>query len=180
MPKDVKSGYFTPVFLNLGYEATSRVRLFTGIGYGSGKDKLEWSPNYKDTDTIKYSISTKTHVVAVPLTVQVIVLKAFNRFPVYVTGTALTALGTTKAELSETLHGVTTSQHEKEHGINLFATAGIGFNYKVSKQLYGYVEWLAFKQNLTGKNSFDYDWEQYASRGRRFYKSLGVGINYKL
>ncbi|MFD2513913.1 hypothetical protein ACFSRY_08555 [Pontibacter locisalis] len=124
-------------------------RFVTGLGYGGSKDNLEWSLNHRDTDTIKYSASSKTHVLAVPLTAQAILFKDFKRFPIYGTGSAVTAIGSTKAELSETLHGVITSRDIRESGVNnLFVTAGVGFNYRVSERFNGYVEWFAFKTNL--------------------------------
>ncbi|MCC9136643.1 hypothetical protein ACFSKU_07540 [Pontibacter silvestris] len=64
--------------------------------------------------------------------------------------------------------------------MNAFATAGLGFNYKISSRFNGYVTYYFYKDNLTGSNSFYYDWEQSGNKIRRFIKSFGLGINYTL
>lgn len=180
LPGDVKSGYFTPVMINAGYTPNKKFRFQLGLGYGGSNDQMSWSPNHRDSDTIKYNTSSRTHVLVIPITAQVVMFKALKRFPIYATGSIVTALGKTNAEVRETVNGVTNLHSFEESGINLFAIAGFGFNYKISQRFDGYVEWLPFKNNLTGQNSFHYDWEQFSSKGRRFYKSLGLGINYKL
>lgn len=180
LPPDVKAGYFTPVLFNVGYQLNNKFRVQIGLGYGGSKDKLEWSLNHRNTDTAQYSTSTKTHVIAIPVSAHLVLFKALKRFPVYATGSVLTAYGSTRANVIETVNGEPSSQNFKESGVNLFAAAGFGFNYRISTRLMGYTEWLPFKENLTGQNSFHYDWEQFSSKGRRFFRSFSVGINYKL
>lgn len=90
------------------------------------------------------------------------------------------AFGATNAKRTQTRHGVITTTGATDTGMNVFATAGIGFNYSISKRFEGYAEYLFFKTNLTGKNSFHHDWDQYATKSERFYRSLALGVNYRL
>ncbi|MDO6389559.1 outer membrane beta-barrel protein [Pontibacter sp. BT731] len=174
------SGYFTPVFLLVGYKINDRVRAQTGIGYGGSSDKAEWSPNHQATDTVKYKAGSRTNVFSIPATVQVDLFKAFGRIPLYGTVSAITAYGSTKSSMTETLHEVPSTAYTKDKGVNVFLMAGLGTNYKISKRFSGYTELFLFKRNLTGDNSFDYDWEAYSPWGRRLFKSLAFGVNYKL
>jgi hypothetical protein len=116
----------------------------------------------------------------VPVTAQMIFLKVFKRFPVYGTVSMIPSLGFTKAETQEMRSGTSTSSNASVNGMNLFATAGLGMNYKISSRFTGYAEYLFYKRNLTGQNSFHYDWEQYSPTGRRIFKSFATGLNYKL
>ena len=87
------------------------------------------------------------------------------------------AFGTTKSEVVE--NNITVSDtHDK--GMDVFATAGVGFNYKISKRFEGYGEYLFFKRNLTGQNSLHYDWDQFAIKPEQVYRSFALGVNYKL
>ncbi|MBJ6117548.1 outer membrane beta-barrel protein [Pontibacter sp. BT310] len=176
----IKSGYFTPIALHAGYNLSDRLSIQIGVGYGGSKDKLEWSLNQNNNDPVKYRQYSKTNVLAVPVTAQMIFLKAFKRFPVYGTISMIPSFGFTKAETQEIRNGETTASNSSVNGMNLFATAGLGVNYKISSRFYGHAEYLFYKRNLTGQNSFHYDWEQYSPMGRRIYKSLGLGVNYKI
>jgi hypothetical protein len=176
----IKSGYFTPITLHTGYNLSDRLKIQIGLGYGGSKDKLEWSLSHNDNDPVKYKQYSKTNVLAVPITAQMIFLKAFKRFPVYGTVSMIPSFGFSKAETQEIRNGETTASNASVNGMNLFATAGLGVNYKISSRFYGQAEYLFYKRNLTGQNSFHYDWEQYSPIGRRIYKSLGLGVNYKI
>ena len=177
---DIKSGYFTPMNLHAGYNLTEKLRIQVGLGYGGSKDKLEWSLNHSENDTVQYKQFSKTNVLAMPVTAQMVFLKVFKRFPVYGTVSMIPSYGFTKAETQEIRSGVSTFSNESVNGVNLFTTAGLGMNYKISSKFYGYAEYLFYKRNLTGQNSFDYDWDQAASKGRRIFKSFGIGLNYNL
>lgn len=174
------SGYFTPVSLLVGYKMNDRVRVKTGGGYGSSGDKAEWSPNHWATDTLRYKATSRTNVFSIPVTVQVDLFKAFRRVPLYGMVSAITAYGSTKSSLTETLHGVPSTNYTQDKGVNVFLMVGLGTNFKINDRFGGYTELFLFKRNLSGDNSFDYDWEAYSPWGRRLFKSLACGVNYQL
>jgi hypothetical protein len=175
-----KTGYFTPITLHAGYAITDRLSLQTGLGYGGSKDEWEWSLNHKPTDPVRYKYRSVTHVLLVPVSAKFTFLKTLKRFPVYGTFTLMPSFGHTKAETDEITDSKTTTTVVKAKDMNVFATGGLGFNYRISKRFTGYAEYLFYKHNLTGRNSFDYDWEQASPPGRRIFKSLATGVNYKL
>ncbi|GAA4438866.1 hypothetical protein GCM10023188_34680 [Pontibacter saemangeumensis] len=174
----VKTGYFHPISLNFGYKANERISVQVGLAYGGSKDSGEWSPG--STDTLLYEAHSRTHVLAIPVAGRLVFFKAFRRFPIYGTATLMPSFGSTKANRTETRHGVITSTEAKDKGMNVFATVGVGFNYRISTRFEGYVEYLFFKRNLTGKNSFDHDWDQFATKSEQIYRSFALGINYRL
>jgi hypothetical protein len=177
---EIKSGYFTPITLSLGYRASERVRMQMGIGYGGSMAEMQWSLNHSASDTLRYSVSSRTHVLAVPTTIQVDIFNSYTRIPFYGTVSAITAFGRTNGSVTEILHGVPTTEHLQDKGVNIFLMAGLGVNYKISKRFIGFTELFLFKRNLTGNNSFDYDWEAYSPWGRRLFKSFAFGVNYQL
>lgn len=174
------TGYFTPVFLNVGYKASSTVRLQSGIAYGGSKSEMYWSLNHRDDDTLQIRENTRTRVLAVPVTIQVDLFRRHTRIPFYGTVSTLTAYGQTDGSVTEILHGVPTTEHMQDTGVNIFLMAGLGVNYKISKRFSGYTELFLFKRNLIGDNSFDYDWDAYSPWGRRLFKSFAFGVNYQL
>ncbi|NEM96292.1 outer membrane beta-barrel protein [Pontibacter burrus] len=177
---DSKTGYFTPVTLHVSYAITDRLNIQAGIGYGGSKAKREWSPNHNPNDPVKYKDRSVTHVLSVPVSAKFIFFKALRRFPVYGTFTLMPSFGFSKAESEEITDTNTTTTVVKVNDMNVFATGGLGFNYKISNRFTGYAEYLFYKHNLTGQNSFDYDWEQASTIGRRIFKSLAIGVNYSL
>ncbi len=172
------SGYFVPFAANFGYRLSDKATLQVGIAYGADKSQDSWFPGGQDT--LLYEMASRTRVVAVPVAARVTVFKVYKRFPVYATGTIMPAYGITRLKTIETRGTETTASQERDSGLNVFTTAGLGFNYRLSNRLQGYVEILPFKYNLTGRNSRDLDWEQHASTSRRLYKSLGAGVNCSL
>lgn len=174
----ISSGYFAPISVSLGYRISERIRVEVGLAYGGSKDSGEWSPG--DTDTLLYKDYSRTRVVAVPISGQLVLFKAFKRFPIYGTATLMPSFGSTQAKRTETRHGTTTSTEAKDTGMNVFATAGVGFNYSISNRFEGYIAYLFFKTNLTGKNSYDHDWNQFATKSEQMYRSLALGVNYRL
>jgi hypothetical protein len=173
-------GYFTPVFLNVGYKASRTVRLQSGIAYGGSKSEMHWSLNHRDDDTLQIHANERTRVLSVPTTIQVDLFRSYTRIPFYGTVSAITAFGRTRGSVTEILHGKPTTEHVQDKGINIFLMAGLGVNYKISKRFRGYTELFLFKRNLTGNNSFDYDWEAYSPWGRRLFRSFAFGVNYEL
>lgn len=165
------SGYFVPFAVNLGYKLSEKTTLQVGIAYGADKSHDTWFPG--DQDTLVYDMTSRTRVIAVPVTARITILKVYKRFPVYVTGTIMPAYGITKLKTIATSNAGTTTYQVRDSGMNVFTTAGFGFNYSISNRLKGYAEILPFKYNMNGRNSIDLDWEQYASKSRRLYKSLG-------
>ncbi|WP_299984105.1 outer membrane beta-barrel protein [uncultured Pontibacter sp.] len=173
----ISSGYFAPLSLYLGYNFGRNMRVQAGLAYGGSSEKFSWTPDNK----VFHTASSRTNVVALPVTLQHVMFKAFRRFPVYATGTLMPAYGISQTEYSQSENGGTAEiSNITEKGINTFVTAGIGINYKISPRLYGQVEYHALKHNLTGRNSFFHDWDQGFTGLLHFYKSVGIGLNYKL
>lgn len=174
----ITSGYFAPLSINLGYRMSRRTSLQVGVAYGGGSDHYNWSPGSRDTLT--FETSSRTHVLAMPVTIRYTFLKAFKRFPIYGTATVMPALGLTKTSTIETRHQVATTSITRDSGINIFFTAGIGLEYKISKRFVGFFEYHAYKHNLTGKNSAFYDWDMGARGVDRLVRTVGFGVNYSL
>ncbi|PVY38181.1 outer membrane beta-barrel protein [Pontibacter virosus] len=173
----ISSGYFAPLSLYLGYNFGRNMRVQAGLAYGGSSEKYTLTPDNK----VFHTASSRTHVIAMPVTLQHVMFKFFRRFPMYATGTLMPAYGISKTEYSQSENGVTAEVNKiTEKGINTFVTAGIGLNYKISPRLYGQVEYHALKHNLTGGNSFFHDWDQGFTGFLHFYKSVGIGLNYKL
>lgn len=174
----IRSGYFHPISLNFGYKVNERIRVQVGLAYGWSKDSREWSPG--STDTLLYEDYSRTRVVAVSVSGQLVLFEAFRRFPIYGFATLMPAFGSTQAKRTETRHGLVTTTEGKDRGMNVFATAGLGFNYKISNRFTGYLEYLFFKTNLTGKNSYHHDWNQFVTKLQQISWSLALGVNYTL
>ncbi|RIJ37712.1 outer membrane beta-barrel protein [Pontibacter oryzae] len=163
----VRSGYFTPMFLTVGYKWTERAKLQVSLGYGGDKQEIEGAGGT--------TASSRTQALALAVSGQFTFFNVLKRFPVYGSVTAMPAYGTTKSK--ETENGVIVSD-TKDAGTDVFATAALGFNYKISKRFTGYTEYLFFKRSLTGENSYYYDWNQDATLLDRVAKSLAMGLNY--
>lgn len=172
----VRSGYFQPISFTLGYNLTERVRLQVGVGYGGDRHTTEGNRGTFD-NPIPWSARSRTNAVAFPVSGQFVFFNVFKRFPVYGTASLMPAFGTTRSRVTE--HGITVSD-TKDSGMDVFATAGLGFNYKISKRFAGYLEYHFFKTNVTGENSFYYDWSQGAPKTHQIIKSLALGVNYRL
>lgn len=173
----ISSGYFAPFSLYLGYNFGRNMRVQAGLAYGGSSEKYTLTPD----NNVFHSAVSRTHVVAIPMTLQHVMFKVLRRFPLYATGTLMPAYGISKTEYSQSESGVTTEViNDTDQGINTFVTAGIGVNYRISPRLYGQVEYYALKHNLSGRNSFFHDWDQGFTGLLHFYKSVGIGLNYKL
>lgn len=178
---EVRSGYFTPLFIHFGYNLSARASLQLGLGYGGDNDKRNFSIKGASGSDVVYNFESRTQVVAIPLTVRYTFLNANKKLPLFGVASLLPAFGRTKSIGTENHADISTIIHNaKDRGVNIFATAGLGFNYKIKNHFSGYTELLLFKKNLTGDNSFYYDWEYGHSLTRRLFKSLGLGINYNL
>lgn len=174
----VTSGYFAPLSISLGYRISRRTSVQVGIAYGGGSDHLNWSPGSKDT--LMNDTNSRTHVLAMPVTMRYTFFKAFKRFPVYGTATVMPAYGFTKTSNVETRHQVSTTSTTRDSGVNTFFTAGIGLEYKISKRFNGFFEYHAYKHNLTGKNSAFYDWDIGGRGVDRIVRTVGLGVNYSI
>src|SRR5690606_21898102 len=108
----VHTGYFAPVWLNLGYSVNDKINLQVGLSYGgsTSKNDLFRQPQ----DSVKYNYYARTNVVALSLSMQHILFQAFRRFPVYATATLMPAYGMSKAKTEETRSTGTTTYWVKE------------------------------------------------------------------
>ncbi|RDV13820.1 hypothetical protein DXT99_17470 [Pontibacter diazotrophicus] len=172
----VRSGYFTPITIALRYELSERASVQVSIGYGGDTHEIEGIGGTFD-NPVHFTARSRTNAIAFPVSGQFILLNAFKRFPVYATASMIPVFGTTKASVTENSIVVSDT---KDKGMDIFAIAGLGGRYKISNRFTGYLEYYFFKKNLTGGNSMHYDWEQFATRSRRIYKSLALGVNYRL
>ena len=176
------TGYFVPFAIYTGYRLNHRSSVQLGVAYGGSKDSGSWQYTDASGVSAKYNEDSKTHVVALPITGKFIFFNVEKRFSIYGAATIMPAWGVTNYNISEQRNGVEPDSEleEKYDGMNLFATAGVGVNFKLSHRFTGYAEVIPFKYNVTGHNSYHHDWEQYSSLPRKLFKSLGLGINYKL
>ena len=78
----VRSGYFQPISFTLGYNLTERVRVQVGIGYGGDRHENEGTGGTA-ANPIPWSARSRTHAVAFPVSGQLVLFRAFKRFPIY-------------------------------------------------------------------------------------------------
>jgi hypothetical protein len=118
---------------------------------------------------------------AIPLTGRFIMFNLYRKMPIYAVVSLMPAYGFTNYYSTGTANNVTSTLYEvKERQVEVFATAGFGFNYRVKKRLNGNVELLLFKRNLTGRNSKFYDWRGEEPWFNQLISSLSFGFNYNL
>ncbi len=144
-PGAVRAGYFEPVSLTLGYSLSERASIHAGLGYGRDKDQvtiLLQDGEQKFTST--------THAVAAPVSMRFILFNLHKRLPIYGTASVIPAYGVTNAKAEESIAGELNSYTTRNTGLNVFATAGIGFNYKISSRFFGNATYFFYKTNLTG------------------------------
>jgi hypothetical protein len=170
----VRSGYFTPISINTGYQLSDRASLRLGFGLGGDRDKLT-----EQIQEVEYKRDSKTIAIVSSLSLYHTFLNLYRKLPIYGTISVVPAYGFTS--LSTTYNGVNgpVSHTVKDNGLNVFAMAGVGFNYQISNRLYGNLSYFFYKKNLSGMNSAHYDWDQgYGLRS--ITKSFELGVNYKL
>lgn len=88
------------------------------------------------------------------------------------------AWGKTTLKTIENRDNIITTKSPQDAGMNLFATAGLGFNYKIWRRFTGYAEVLLIKSNLSGDNSKYYNWQGEAPKHIQLISSFGLGFNY--
>lgn len=174
-PGAVRSGYFVPVSLNVGYQLTDRIKLQAGLGLG--RDTHEVTEQLQNGEQ---NYRSKTVAFAVPVSGYLTFLNLYKKLPVYGVVAIIPAYGVTTTNVTETDDEGSRSYTIKDSGADVFGIAGLGFNYKVSERFYGKVSYFLYKTNLTGPNSTFYDWDYGYPGARSFIKSLELGINYRL
>ncbi|MFD2246635.1 outer membrane beta-barrel protein [Pontibacter ruber] len=171
----IRSGYFVPISLTAGYQLSRRANVRVGLGFGGDKDEGDYT-----VQDVKYEVASKTFAIAGSVSFSHIFFNLYRKFPIYGTLSVIPAYGITKGKMVATNAEGSSTLTTRDTGMDVFATAGVGFNYKISKRFYGDASYYFYKRNLTGRNSFDHDWESYAPLPRRIFKSLEFGVNYKL
>lgn len=170
----VRSGYFTPISINSGYQLSDRASLRFGIGLGGDRDKLT-----EQIQDVEYKHNSKTVALVSSLSLYHTFLNLYKKLPIYGTVSVVPAYGFTSLQTTHNGANGTDSHTAKEGGLNVFAMAGAGFNYQISNRLYGNMSYFFYKKNLSGMNSSHYDWDQgYGLRS--ITKSFEMGVNYKL
>jgi hypothetical protein len=171
----IRSGYFEPISLTAGYQLSRRAHVRVGLGFGRDKDEATYT-----LQDVEYNVSSTTIAVAASASFYHIFFNLYRKFPIYGTLSVIPAYGITNGTVVETNAEGSTIATARDTGMDVFATAGIGFNYKISRRFYGDASCYFYKRNLTGRNTFDHDWEQFSPLPRRIIKSLEFGVNYKL
>ncbi|SIT89635.1 outer membrane beta-barrel protein [Pontibacter indicus] len=170
----VRSGYFTPVFLNSGYQLSDRASVRLGFGLGGDRDRLT-----EQIHEVEYKHDSKTIAIVSSLSFYHTFLNLYRKVPVYGTVSLVPAYGFTSLRTTHNGADGPVSHTVKDDGLNVFAMAGVGFNYQISNRLYGNLSYFFYKKNLSGMNSSHYDWDQgYGLRS--IIKSFELGMNYKL
>jgi hypothetical protein len=174
-PGAVRAGYFVPVSVNVGYQLTDRIKLQAGLGAGGDKHQV----TEQDQDG-EQTYEARTIAFVMPVSGYLTVVNLYKKLPIYGVFSVVPAYGVTTTDVTETYDSGTRNYSVKDSGINVFAVAGAGFNYKISERFYGNVSYFFYKTNLTGRNSRYFDWDYGYPDGRPFLKSLEFGLNYKL
>ena len=170
----VRSGYFTPISLNSGYQLSDRASLRLGLGLGGDRDRLT-----EQIQGVDYKHDSKTIAIVSSLSLYHTFLNLYRKLPIYGTVLVVPAYGYTSLQTTHNGTDGPVSYTVKENGLNVFAMAGVGMNYQISNTLYGNMSYFFYKKNLSGMNSSHYDWDQgYGLRS--ITKSFELGVNYKL
>lgn len=170
----VRSGYFTPISVNSGYQLSDRASLRLGLGLGGDRDKLT-----EQIQEVEYKHDSKTFAIVSSLSFYHTFLNLYRKLPIYGTVSVVPAYGFTSLQTTYNGASGSGSHTVKENGFNVFAMAGAGFNYQISNRLYGNMSYFFYKKNLSGMNSSHYDWDQgYGLRS--VAKSFELGVNYQL
>jgi hypothetical protein len=180
IPGPVYSEYFRPLALNVGYQLNDQISFQVGAAYGSNQEEDAF-PDYVAPDTyIDRRFTSKTKVLAVPLTTRVILVDKHKRFPVYATFNIMPAWGETRFTSTENQNNIPVTKTFQDSGINLFLTAGVGFNYKIWRRYSGYAEILLIESEPSSGNT-----RYYRHRGEnadyfQFIWGMGFGFKYAL
>ncbi|PKV67134.1 outer membrane beta-barrel protein [Pontibacter ramchanderi] len=170
----VRSGYFTPVSINTGYQLSDRASLRLSLGLGGDRDKLT-----EQIQGVDYKHDAKTVALVSSLSLYHTFFNLYRKLPIYGTFSVVPAYGSTSLQTTHNGANGPVSHTVKDSGLNVFAMAGAGFNYQISNRLYGNITYFFYKYNLSGMNSSHYDWDQgYGLRS--ITKSFELGMNYKL
>jgi hypothetical protein len=168
-----------PISLHFGYKLNKRASVQAGVAYGGDIHRdVDYAHDASGSLTTKFKTYSRTRVIALPVTMRFVLLYAFKRLPVYATATIMPAYGVTKIENTKTSNNTPVTTTENHSGINTFATAGFGFNYKIWKQISGTADLLLFKKNLTCANSRYFDWRGEDPLSLRLIGSLEIGFDY--
>ncbi|NEM96293.1 outer membrane beta-barrel protein [Pontibacter burrus] len=174
-PGAVRAGYFVPVSLNVGYQLTDRIKLQAGLGLGGDTHEVT-----EQLQNGEHNYRSRTVAFAVSVSGYLTLLNLYKKLPVYGILAIVPAYGVTTTHVTETDDEGSRNYIIADSGSDVFAIAGLGFNYKVSERIYGNVSYFFYKTNLTGPNSTFYDWDYGYPGARSFIKSLELGMNYRL
>jgi hypothetical protein len=170
----VRSGYFTPISINTGYQLSDRASVRVGLGIGGDRDKLT-----EQIQDVEYKHDSRTFALVSSLSFYHTFLNLYRKLPIYGTVSLVPAYGFTSLQTTHNGTNGPVSHTVKDDGLNVFAMAGAGFNYQISNRLYGNMSYFFYKKNLSGMNSSHYDWDQgYGLRS--ITKSFELGVNYQL
>lgn len=174
----VPYGYFRPISINLGCRLSKRASIQIGIAYGGKKEHVFMPVLEAPGRYVEYNFYSRTRVLAIPVTGRFVLFNAYKRLPIYTTISLMPAWGVTKLKTIESRDAIITTTSVKDTGINTFATAGFGLDYKIWKRFTGFAEVLLFRSNLTEDNSKYYDWWGENPKYIQAISSLGIGFNY--
>ncbi|TPE42753.1 hypothetical protein [Pontibacter mangrovi] len=169
-----KGGNIQPyASMYMGYKLNKRVRLQTGIWYGT--DNQDWSYTYVESEDnlIHYNETSKTRGVGVPITMEYMLFYPLKRLQFYGTGMFTPMYSTTQAAKTEQEGGIeTVIYNEKTSGLNAYLTGGFGLGYNINSRLDAYFNYYmisrSFRRKLAPRDEYPYP------------GSLAIGLNYNL
>ncbi|WP_210465834.1 outer membrane beta-barrel protein [Rufibacter roseolus] len=178
-PSLLQHASFVPKSLHLGYRLNKRVIMEGGIAYGGSGYHYKFPPSKLISgEMAEDEDKSRTHVIALLLTSKLILINANKSLPIYVTASVMPAYGTTRYYRKRTVNNETSTEFDvQDEGMDVFAMAGFGFNYRIWRRFSGKADFLLFRRNLTGR-TFDHYWGQ--GWGEKALRSLSIGFNYDL
>ncbi|GAA4295357.1 outer membrane beta-barrel protein [Nibribacter koreensis] len=171
------SGEFLPIDIHFGYKISRRASVQLGLAYGrrTRESQTYGTPLNGNGQTVYHDYYERTRGFGIPVTGRFVFLNANRKMPIYVVAAVTPAFISSHFSETTTENNVTTTLYDEHNkGMDLFANAGFGLNYRVQRRLNGNVEFLLFKRNLTSQN-FDLHGEQWLER---LIGSLSLSFNY--
>ena len=155
--------------IQFGYHISKRTSMQIGIAYGNHQFDTWAIYRTADGKLQENYIYSKTHAVVVPLTLRYILSNPNRRLQVFGSASFIPTYGTISSKKTEKHDDITTvTYNASTSGLNAFITAGVGLDYHISRRFEGYGEVILINNNLQDKLRLN------------AFKSLGLGVNYKL
>jgi hypothetical protein len=144
---------FSPVATaHAGYWLTKRAILQLGVTYGSTKFALLGTDPGSQNQLAYIRESYYTRAFSTHLTGRYVISNTERRLQLYLTASIIPVWATTQVEQTVTEDGLITSRYtSKESNVQVYASAGPGISYRLSKRFELYTEVPLLHHNLSGK-----------------------------